>query len=210
MQRYFFIISFIGSDINESFLIGRCLKILHGFYHHNEIHDIGVSFPQWSNESIGRSLAFISANASSLKFLANQKYFRDMQQLKYFEISQIQVCELTKENSVLFFRNQQLDKITPTAQKRKLKRFLSRAEKRGELYTPKIRQTQLREFELSHKIPMTSKGNQNNYAIHIQKKTFSESNTDKFNSYGLSTNQQIANPVPKNFPSIQASESKSK
>jgi CRISPR-associated endonuclease Csy4 len=196
MNRFYFFISFLGKDINEIFLVGRCLKILHGFYHRHSIYDIGVSFPDWSNNSIGNRLVFVSTNESSLKFLKVQKYFVDMVELNYFHISHINKCILEPKNSAIFSRNQKADELTVYAQKRKLKRLIKRAEKRGEIYQPKGRQPSELIIPFHHEIPISSRENENDFAIKIEKKAFSELNSEIFNSYGLSTNQKITNPVP--------------
>ncbi|MFT5760413.1 MAG: CRISPR-associated endonuclease Csy4 [Alteromonadaceae bacterium] len=196
MKRFYFAVSFLGNDINETFLVGKCLKILHGFYYKQAIHDIGVSFPDWNNNSIGKRLVFVSINESSLKFLKVQKYFVDMVELNYFLISNIGNCILDSKNSAVFNRNQKVDELTVCAQKTKLRRLIKRAEKRGEIYQPKGRQPSELIIPFHHEVPMSSRGNGNDFAIKIEKKDFRESNGNIFNSYGLSTNQTNINPVP--------------
>ncbi len=196
MKRFYFIISFLGDDINESFLVGRCLKILHGFYYRQEIKDIGVSFPEWSNGSIGKRIAFVSSNASSLKFLATQKYFIEMVQLDYFAMSEIGWCLLDSSNSAIFSRNQKGDSYTASGQRRNLSRLIKRAEKRGEIYKPKTNACGASIIPFCHKIPISSNENKNDYTINIEKKGFSEANENTFNSYGLSSNTKSINPVP--------------
>ena len=202
MKRFYFTVSFLGKDINETFLVGRCLKILHGFYYKQAIHDIGVSFPDWSNNSIGKRLAFVSTNESSLKFLKVQKYFVDMVELNYFLISNIDECILDSKNSAVFNRNQKADELTVNAQKRKLRRLIKRAEKRGEIYQPKGRQPSDLIKPFHHEVPMSSRENENDFALKIEKKYFSKSNGNIFNSYGLSTNQKNINPVPIIFDDV--------
>lgn len=196
MKRFYFTVSFLGNDINETFLVGRCLKILHGFYYKQAIHDIGVSFPDWSNNSIGKRLVFVSTNESSLKFLKVQKYFVDMVELDYFFISNIDKCILDSKNSAVFSRNQKTDKLTVYSQKRKLRRLIKRAEKRGEIYQPKNCQPSELIIPFHHEVPMSSRENKNDFSLKIEKKDFSKSNGNVFNSYGLSTNQKSINPVP--------------
>ncbi|MBA6416885.1 type I-F CRISPR-associated endoribonuclease Cas6/Csy4 [Colwellia sp. 6M3] len=196
MKRFYFIISFLGDDINEALLVGRCLKILHGFYHRQNIVDVGVSFPDWSNTSIGKRIAFVSINESSLKFLKAQKYFVEMEEMNYFLISKVNECILEPQHSAIFSRNQKIDELTIAAQKRKLCRLIKRAEKRGEVYQPKREEPFEAIIPFCHKIPASSHGNQNDFELNIEKKVFSEANTSTFNSYGLSTNLKIMNPVP--------------
>jgi CRISPR-associated endonuclease Csy4 len=196
MKRFYFIISFLGDDINESFLVGRCLKILHGFYYRQEITDIGVSFPEWSNVSIGKRIAFVSSNASSLKFLATQKYFTEMEQLNYFAISKMGWCLLDSSNSAIFSRNQKGDSYTTLGRRRNVTRLKKRAEKRGEIYKPKANVYGASIIPFCHKIPISSNENKNDYTINIEKKVFCELNENTFNSYGLSTSIESINPVP--------------
>lgn len=196
MKRFYFTVSFLGKDINETFLVGRCLKILHGFYYKQDIHDIGVSFPDWSNNSIGKRLVFVSTNESSLKFLKVQKYFVDMVELNYFLISNIGKCILDSKNAAVFNRNHKADELTVCAQKTKLRRLIKRAEKRGEIYQPKGLQPSELIIPFHYEVPMSSRENGNDFAIKIEKKDFSKSNGNIFNSYGLSTNQKNINPVP--------------
>jgi len=196
MKRFYFTVSFLGKDINEAFLVGRCLKILHGFYYKQAIHDIGVSFPDWSNNSIGKRLVFVSTNESSLKFLKVQKYFVDMVELNYFLISNIDKCTLDSKNSAIFSRNHKADELTVYAQKTKLRRLKKRAEKRGEIYQPKGREPSELIIPFHHEVPMSSRENENDFALKIEKKHFSKPNGNIFNSYGLSTNKENINPVP--------------
>ena len=196
MKRFYFTVSFLGEDINESFLVGRCLKILHGFYHRQDIHDIGISFPDWSNISIGKRLVFVSTNESSLKFLQTQKYFVEMAEMNYFLISKVGECILDSKNSAVFSRNQKVADLTITAKKRKLNRLIKRAEQRGEVYKPKGNEASESIIPFCHEIPMSSHENKNDFALIIEKKVYGEANTNIFNSYGLSTNQKSINPVP--------------
>ncbi|MDO6688536.1 type I-F CRISPR-associated endoribonuclease Cas6/Csy4 [Colwellia sp. 1_MG-2023] len=196
MKRFYFTVSFLGEDINESFLVGRCLKVLHGFYHRQGIHDIGVSFPDWSNISIGKRLAFVSTNESSLKFLQTQKYFVEMAEMNYFLINKVGECILDSKNSAVFSRNQKVADLTVTAQKRKLNRLIKRAQQRGEVYKPKGNEASELIIPFCHEIPMNSHENKNDFALNIEKKVYSDANTNIFNSYGLSTNLKSTNPVP--------------
>ena len=85
---------------------------------------------------------------------------------------------------------------TASGQRRNLSRLIKRAEKRGEIYKPKTNVCEASIIPFCHKIPISSNENKNDYTINIEKKVFSEANTNIFISYGLSTSIENINPVP--------------
>jgi CRISPR-associated endonuclease Csy4 len=180
---------------NNEALVGRCLKILHGVCVKYKINTIAVSFPNWSSESIGDKISFISPNPLELDFLLQQTYFSEMVSLNYFKLSKLAIvpeqCELA-----YFKRNQKIDQSTPNGQKIKAERLAKRALERGDIldkFTPKS-QT----FSHYHSVPITSTRSQNSFRLNLQCHSSKEKVQGNwaFSSYGLSNQKMKSMPVP--------------
>ena len=112
MKRYFFYIRFIPETANTNLLVGRCLFILHGFIKKYQVEGLGVSFPNWTEESIGSTMAFVHCDIELLDKFKGQGYFQDMFDCGFFQISDISLVPSTCPE-VKFKRNQRLKKVKP-------------------------------------------------------------------------------------------------
>ena len=195
-KRYFTVVRSKISDVDFSLLSGRCIKVLHGFLasKYNDInHSIGVTFPKWTNDSLGNEIAFISTSSSVLEQLMNQRYFEIMVSNKIFSISSI--CTVPKEiPEVQFIRNQNIAKCFGGEKRRRLARGMRRAAERGETFEPESAFNE-RDVEFFHRISMTSKQSGQSYLLHIQKQD-AKSINHTFNAYGFATRQKYKVSVP--------------
>ncbi|MCC4834540.1 type I-F CRISPR-associated endoribonuclease Cas6/Csy4 [Shewanella sp. 10N.7] len=193
-QRFYFMVKFVPKEANLALLIGRCIKIMHGFIRKHQIQGLGVSLPAWSDESIGNVIAFIYSNEEALNNLRQQSYFKDMQECGFFKISEIEAVP-DGCNEVRFKRNQSIAKIFVGETRRRLKRLKKRALARGEVFNPN-KSPEPKEREAFHRIAMSSDGSQQEYLLHIQKVMVGKQFEPKFNSYGFATNEQLNGTVP--------------
>lgn len=196
-ERYYFAIRYLPDLVDEGLLAGRCIKVLHGVLS-SEFNDIeggiGVSFPQWSQESIGYSIAFVSESSSYLEFLSKQNYFMNMKSESLFDVSEI---KLVPEglSEVRFRRNQSIAKCFAGEKRRRLERAKRRAKARGEEFLP--HQADIgRELEHFHRAYMTSKSKGTKYLLHIQKDTNISQRSSQYSQYGLATNEELDGTVP--------------
>lgn len=162
----------------------------------NQKFNIAVSFPCWSESEVGRQIAFVSPDDELLKRLLEQPYFQMMMENDLFEISCI--SELLESNrSVKFVRNQSVDKMTPAAKARRLRRAKKRALARGEVFDPVAPQS--KEVDFFHSIPMESATYQMSYMLRIQRyESFRINEGENFevSSYGLSTKKHREALIP--------------
>ena len=148
MQRSYFIVKILPEDSNLALLLGRCISILHGFICKNSISGLGISFPSWSDESIGNAIAFVHVDTDVLKKLQSQSYFQDMQNFGVFKICDVQPVP-GDCSEVIFKRNQAIAKMFVGNARRRLKRLERRALLRGEVFNPVKNQSE-REFDIFH------------------------------------------------------------
>ncbi|WP_165741220.1 type I-F CRISPR-associated endoribonuclease Cas6/Csy4, partial [Pseudoalteromonas sp. Z1A6] len=167
MKRYYFTITYLPKNCDVSLLAGRCIGILHGFMSSREISNIGVCFPKWNEQTIGNELAFVSTDKKQLTNLSQQSYFEMMAHDKLFGLSTILEVP-TEQNEVMFIRNQSVAKAFVGEKQRRLKRAKKRAEARGEIYNPEYK-FEAKDIGHFHSIPVSSKGNGENFILHIQK-----------------------------------------
>lgn len=194
MQRYYFIVEFIPKRTNLELLTGRCISVMHGFICKHSIQGLGISFPSWTETSIGASIAFIHPDAMTLAGLREQAYFQDMKHIGFFKLSDIsEVPDTCKE--VRFKRNQTIAKIFAGDSRRRLARLKRRAEARGKHFTPPIR-NQAKELGPFHCVAVSSASTSQDFLLHIQKETVNQATSIEFNQYGLSTNQKFTGTVP--------------
>ncbi|QGS61894.1 type I-F CRISPR-associated endoribonuclease Cas6/Csy4 [Shewanella algae] len=194
MQRYYFIVEFIPNEANLELLAGRCISVMHGFICKHFIQGLGVSFPSWTEKSIGVSIAFIHPDAETLVGLREQPYFQDMKHIGFFKLSEVsKVPDNCKE--VRFKRNQTIAKIFAGNRRRRLARLKKRAEARGEPFTPAPRNPP-KELNPFHCIAVSSASTGQDFLLHIQKETVNQATSIEFNQYGLSTNQKFTGTVP--------------
>lgn len=187
-------IRFLPSEANIPLLMGRCTSTLHNYISKNKIQDLGISFPEWSNSSLGQVISFIHKSTATLDDFKKQAYFIDMLDCGFFKISETLLVPDTCQE-VRFVRNQSISKSFQGSAKRRLKRLKKRAENQGRPFNPQ-KPISPKEVDLFHRVLMSSSSNQQDFIIHIQKENNVEISTPCFNSYGLSTNQRLKGTVP--------------
>lgn len=194
MQRYYFMIKFLPEEANLALLTGRCISTMHGYICNYDIQGLGVSFPAWSDSSIGNVIAFVHSDGDILKELQNQSYFQDMKDCGFFSITNV---EMVPENcgEVRFKRNQSIAKLFAGEARRRLKRLEKRALSRGETFNPD-KNIEAREFNTFHRIAISSLSSQQDFLLHIQKNVIENQAEPVFNRYGFATNQQFNGTVP--------------
>lgn len=194
MQRYYFIVKILPEDSNLALLLGRCISILHGFICKNSISGLGISFPGWSDESIGNTIAFVHVDTDVLKKLQSQSYFQDMQNFGVFKIFDNQPVP-GDCSEVIFKRNQAIAKMFVGDARRRLKRLEKRALQRGEVFNPVKNQSE-REFDIFHCVALGSTSSKQEFLLHIQRERVTNHQNAEFNQYGLATNQRCRGSVP--------------
>ncbi|WP_350594357.1 MULTISPECIES: type I-F CRISPR-associated endoribonuclease Cas6/Csy4 [unclassified Pseudoalteromonas] len=194
MKRYYFTITYLPKNCDVSLLAGRCIGILHGFMSSREISNIGVCFPKWNEQTIGNEVAFVSTDKKQLINLSQQSYFEMMAHDKLFGLSKILEVP-ANQSEVMFVRNQSVAKAFVGEKQRRLKRAKKRAEARGEVYNPEY-QFEAKVIDHFHSIPVSSKGNGENFILHIQKIENTNAIENQFNNYGFATNQTLQGTVP--------------
>ncbi len=193
MNRYYFAIRYIPANVSQEILAGRCIKTLHTIFTATGKH-IGVCFPEWTIESLGNSIAFVSPNQTDLKKLKEQPYFNMMVENYIFEISEILPVPISC-SEVRFFRNQRVAKLFLGDKQRRLARASRRASVRGEPMRPE-ELTTVSEFEPFHRAVIDSGKNQNRYILHLQKEITDEIVLADYCSYGVATNIEHRGTVP--------------
>jgi CRISPR-associated endonuclease Csy4 len=193
MNRHYFVIRYLPESVSQEILAGRCIKTLHMIFTATE-KSIGVCFPEWTIESLGNSIAFVSTNQTNLKKLKEQAYFNMMVENYIFEISEI-VPVPVNCNEARFIRNQRVAKLFSGDRKRRLERASKRATARHEQMAPEKLNTDF-EVEPFHRAVIDSNNNQNHYILHLQKEITDEIVTDDYCSYGVATNVEHRGTVP--------------
>ncbi|MGP8288336.1 type I-F CRISPR-associated endoribonuclease Cas6/Csy4 [Halomonas sp. AOP7-C1-8] len=187
---------------NHAFLAGRCIACLHGFISGSEITSsgIGISFPSWATDTVGDSIAFVSKDFNALSYLSSARYFKNMADEGFINVSDIEIVPTTLEE-VRFIRNQHVAKSFPGEIKRRLIRSKNRAEKRGETFIPGSVVSD-RVVDHCHVIPIDSRSSGQRFPLYVQYEALGEeSQCDSYNSYGLATKQTHFGSVP-NFKQI--------
>lgn len=188
---YGVVVTYLPKSCDHALLAGRCIKVLHGFMSRYGLSNIAVSFPKWSQTSVGNQLMFVSPSMDQLNTLVQQPYYQVMTENGLFEISNLTVLEQSN-TYVKFVRNQSIDKLTPAAKARRLRRAKKRALERGEAFNPV--DAQPKEIDFYHSIPMDSSKSGKAYTLKVQRYDVvrSQANDSCFGvcSYGLSTNSQ--------------------
>ncbi len=194
MKRYYLMVRFLPEQANLALLTGRCISIMHDFICKRKIEGLGVSFPAWSDVSIGNMIAFVHTDIAVLNELRLQGYFQDMQEYGAFNIGDV---EAVPDDcvEVRFKRNQNIAKIFVGETRRRLKRLKKRALARGEIFDPN-KSTEPRDREAFHRIAMSSDTSQQDYLLHIQRSMVGKRLDPMFNSYGFATNKQLNGTVP--------------
>ncbi|WP_236557287.1 type I-F CRISPR-associated endoribonuclease Cas6/Csy4 [Vreelandella titanicae] len=182
---------------NHAFLAGRCIACLHSFMTGPKItnHGVGVSFPLWATDTVGGSIAFVSKDNNALSNLSSARYFKNIADEGFIEVSGVKMVPSTLEE-VRFIRNQHIAKSFPGEIKRRLARGKKRAEKRGETFMP-ISVVSDRLVDHCHVIPIDSRSSGQRFPLYVQLEALSEeSKHDSYNSYGLATQHSHTGSVP--------------
>lgn len=196
-MRYFFYIKYLMPSANHAFLAGRCIACLHGLMSGSKITSsgIGVSFPSWATDSVGDSIAFVSKDINALSYLSSVRYFKNMVDEEFIEVSDIKMVPAISEE-VRFIRNQHVAKSFPGEIKRRLIRSKKRAEKRGETFMPSSAVSD-RFVDHCHVIPIDSRSSGQRFPLYVQLEALGEeSKCDSYNSYGLATQHTYPGSVP--------------
>ena len=194
MKRYYFMVTFLPKEANLALLMGRCVTIMHGYIGKYITQGMGVSLPAWSDSSIGNVIAFIHTDASILNKLSEQKYFQEMKGFGFFKLSDVSPVP-DNCDEVRFKRNQGIAKIYAGESRRRLKRLEKRALARGEEFTPQ-KSSISREFDIFHRIPVSSKSSQEDYILHIQKEDLVAKSKPEFSRYGFASTEEYKGSVP--------------
>jgi len=174
---------------------GRCISILHGVINRYGYTDIAVAFPEWNESAVGSSIAFVSQNPEQLSLLVSQKYFKEMELFKYFDIQPLKLVEESSEQ-VASVRTQAADKATGSRRLVNFKRLAKRAELRGGVYKPRT-DSYRSTFNHFHKIPITSKGSEKSFELNVELRELNENSIGVVNSYGLSKVTDPPVSIPK-------------
>lgn len=197
MNWYYITITFLPEHRNNEAIAAKCIRILHGFSYRHETRGIGVSFPLWDQTTVGSKLTFVSTNQDELNTLVTQKYFKDMVELGYFNISELNVVPADCTYA-LFKRKQSIDKSTTGGQIRKLRRLEKRAKARGEAFdvSTKINQHETNTVHHYHSLEeVSSTGNE--FRLNIQMEPIeSLVGEGSFSSYGLGNGGNSVQSVP--------------
>ena len=198
MTWHYFAIRYLPGQVDVALLAGRCILCLHQYLYRQKINNIGVSFPEWSDDSLGKRIAFFTLEKEAVFWLRQSSYFQIMADSGLFELSEIQSIERDESLGVAFVRNQQIGKLTPASKARRLRRAMRRAEQRGEEYWPKNSE-QGREVDHYHWIPIESTSSQREFALFVQRYEFSSAylTETQFNGYGFSGKENIPIILPK-------------
>lgn len=195
MILYYRTVTFLPKIKNNEALVGHCLKVLHGVCTQYTINTIGVSFPEWREETIGDKISFISPKPLELDFLLQQTYFAEMTALGYFCISELTTVP-EECNLVVFRRNQKIDQATPNGQRIRAERLAKRAMNRG--YSPIRFTPEDLVFEHYHSIPITSTRSGKSFRLNLQYQRLDTVPDGQwaFSSYGLANRELESSPVP--------------
>ncbi len=200
MSRYYFSVNYLPVDADFGLLSGRCITALHYFMINNHPFDMGVSFPKWSDLSLGDTIDFFCEDKDKLDNFKSNKYFSMMADQRLFAIGDTALAEDGEYEEVKFFRNQAIDKIFPGAMRRRLTRAKKRAEKRGEVFDPtKVGRPNV--VDNFHSSFLESQSTGQPFMIHIQLgRSVLRGNGEKeeggFSSYGLATSRMHSGTVP--------------
>lgn len=124
-KRYYFCIRYTPVQADYELLAGRCISQMHLFMVNNRqsINKIGVSFPDWSDVTVGQTIAFVAEDKEMMIGLSFQPYFSLMVNEGLFEISSVfEVPDNAIE--VRFTRNQTIGKSFLGSKKRRIKRSM--------------------------------------------------------------------------------------
>lgn len=196
MSRYFFYIRYLPEVVNCEFLAGKCIRILHAYQTRFNLRSIGVTFPEWDHDSIGRIIAFVSESQGVLITLSQQNYFARMAEEGYFQVSDVQLLLDDREHrEFIYYRERRLEKETPSAKRRMLKRLQLRAAKAGIDYVPKPDMNEYIEVHLAHQLPCASSSGAD-FLLFVGRMECEQQKSVDFSSYGLGNRPEQQGSVP--------------
>ncbi|SDL61425.1 CRISPR-associated endonuclease Csy4 [Modicisalibacter muralis] len=200
MPRYYFSVRYLSSNADMRLLSGRCITALHYYLINNKPYDIGVSFPLWTDKTLGREIDFVCEGLDKLQKLRNCDYFSMMIREGLFAVSDVDVVNEKGIVEVRFVRNQGIKKIFPGEMRRRLTRARKRAETRGEAFAPS-KLASPKEFGVFHSSFLGSSSTGQSFMLHIQREIDRSCQREGvgsriFNSYGLATMQSHRGSVP--------------
>lgn len=196
MKRFTFGIQFQPGSNNE-LLVGRCLKILHGFQCRHSINSVGVTFPKFCDKTISDIIACVSVDRLCLQQLMSQPYFLEMQRLQKFFFHEITIVpDNVKE--VRYGKELKSDKYCEGGRQRRIRRGQRIAEKKGYKYLPRQNpSSRVRNIQLFHNIPMTSSEDPTQvFYFRLQKHAAKNICCDGYTSYGLANQECVCGTVP--------------
>ncbi|WP_067515289.1 type I-F CRISPR-associated endoribonuclease Cas6/Csy4 [Endozoicomonas ascidiicola] len=196
MMRFSFGIRFKARSNNE-LMVGRCLKVLHGYQYSQGINSIGVTFPEYCNTTIGDVIGFVAADRHCLQQLMVHPYFQQMQKLKKFFFHEI-ITVPDNLPEVRYCKDQKSDKYCAGGRQRRIRRGQRIAEKKGYAYQPRYDPSNNeRTIQLFHKIPMTSSENPAQvFYYRVQRHETNNISCGGYTSYGLANQQEAKGTVP--------------
>ncbi|WP_070967967.1 type I-F CRISPR-associated endoribonuclease Cas6/Csy4 [Vibrio sonorensis] len=195
-KRYYFLIRYMPEQADYELLAGRCISQMHLFMVNNQqaMNRVGVTFPDWSDVTVGQTIAFVAEDKKMMIGLSFQPYFSLMVNEGLFEISS--VCEVPGNAlEVRFTRNQTIGKSFLGSKKRRIKRSMARAELLDAGTSLPVTNEE-RIIDSFHRIPISSSSSGQGYFLFAQKELVCERLASNFNSYGLATNQKRKGTVP--------------
>jgi CRISPR-associated endonuclease Csy4 len=197
-SRYYFSIRYLPEHADNSLLAGRCIANMHGFLSHERNisfkNSVGISFPCWTEQTVGRVITFVSKHEDILTGLSYQPYFSTMMNEGIFDISQINIVPSDVAETRFVF-NKTIQKIFRGSKKRRMKRAMKRAEERGVGYLPVSEEERI--FDNFHQVPIGSRSTGNEFVLHIQRELLTEMSVEYgFNGYGFASNDRWRGTVP--------------
>ncbi|WP_348727772.1 type I-F CRISPR-associated endoribonuclease Cas6/Csy4 [Rheinheimera texasensis] len=196
MSRYFFYIRYLPEIVNCEFLAGKCIRILHAYQTKFKLRNIGVTFPEWEQDSIGRTIAFVSKSQGVLVILSQQNYFVRMAEEGYFQVGAVQLVPDGQEHcEFIYYRERRLEKATPSAKRRMLKRLQLRAAKAGVEYVHKPEVSECIEVPFVHQLPSGSSSGAD-FLLFVGRMECEQQKPADFNSYGLGNRPEQQGSVP--------------
>lgn len=196
MSRCFFYIRYLPEVVNCEFLAGKCIRILHAYQTRFNLRNVGVTFPEWEQDSIGRTIAFVSESQGALVTLSQQNYFVRMKDEGYFQVSDVQfVPDDRKYREYIYYRERRLEKATSSAKRRMLKRLQLRAAKAGVGDVPKPEVSECIEVPFVHQLPCGSSSG-TDFLLFVGRMECGQQKPADFNSYGLGNRPEQQGSVP--------------
>lgn len=196
MSRYFFYIRYLPEVVNCEFLAGKCIRILHAYQTRFNLRNIGVTFPEWEQDSIGHTIAFVSESQGALVTFSQQNYFVRMAEEGYFQVSAVQLVPDGQEHrELIYYRERRFEKETSSAKRRMLKRLQIRGAEASIEYVPKSEVSECIEVPFVHQLPCGSSSGAD-FLLFVGRMECGQRKSADFNSYGLGNRPEQQGSVP--------------